>query len=269
MPDLNLLLSLLTKFAWLGNWLFFILAFIESAPFIGVIIPGATLIFVGGFLASQGYLNTWDIIIFASAGAICGDFFSYSLGRWGGDWIKAKKIINRSILKHGENFFKRYGDKSIFFGRFFGPIRAVIPFIAGLSRMRRKPFILWNVLSGIAWAILNVLLGHFSGTLVTSIFKKWSNRLSWTLILILAIAIIYFVIKKRGESIAAYFRTSSIYFTKRIHSYSWFQKFSARYPVINDFFQESKRAEEKLLGGVLTFSFLIFIYFLVIILDIF
>lgn len=98
MPDLNLLLSLLTKFAWLGNWLFFILAFIESAPFIGLVIPGATLIFVGGFLAAQGYLNTWDIIIFASIGAICGDFFSYSLGRWGGDFIKEKKILDRKSV---------------------------------------------------------------------------------------------------------------------------------------------------------------------------
>ena len=92
MPDINLLLNLLKEFAWLGNWLFFTLAFIESAPFVGMFIPGATLISVGGFLASQDVLNTWDIIIFATVGAIIGDFFSYSLGRWGGTWIKDKKI---------------------------------------------------------------------------------------------------------------------------------------------------------------------------------
>jgi undecaprenyl-diphosphatase len=269
MPDLNLLLSLLTKFAWLGNWLFFILAFIESAPFIGLVIPGATLIFVGGFLAAQDYLNTWDIIIFASIGAICGDFFSYSLGRWGGNFIKEKKIVNQTILKHGEEFFQRYGNKSIFFGRFFGPLRAIIPFIAGLSRMKRKPFIFWNVLSGIGWAMLNVFLGHFSGTLVSSIFKKWSGRLSLILIILLVAAVTYFILKKKGESIMAYFKTSSLSFSKKLHSYQSFQKLQKRYPVIEDFFKESKRAEEKLFGSVLAFSFLLFTYLLIIILDVF
>ena len=132
MPDVALLTHLLIKFAWLGDWLFLVLAFIESAPVIGVFIPGATLISVGGFLASQGILNVWDIIIFASVGAILGDFFSYSLGRWGGEWIKRKKLINRTLIHHGEKFFAKYGNKSIFWGRFFGPIRALITFIAGL-----------------------------------------------------------------------------------------------------------------------------------------
>ena len=127
MPDINSLLNFLTKFAWLGNWLFLILAFIESAPFIGLVIPGATFITIGGLLASQGYLNVFNVIIFAAIGAILGDFFSYFLGRWSENWIKRKKIINPTILKYGENFFKRYGDKSVFFGRFFGPVRATSP----------------------------------------------------------------------------------------------------------------------------------------------
>ena len=105
MPDINLLFNLLAKFAWLGNWLFFILAFIESAPFIGLFVPGATLISVGGFLASQGVLSAWDIIIFATLGAIVGDFFSYSLGRWGGNWLKNKKIIRVEVIASGIQIF--------------------------------------------------------------------------------------------------------------------------------------------------------------------
>lgn len=269
MPDVSLLLNLLTQFAWLGNWLFFTLAFIESAPFVGVFIPGATLISIGGFLSSQNYLNAWDIIFFSTIGAIVGDFFSYSLGRWGGKWIKNKKIINLTLLQHGENFFKRHGNKSVFWGRFFGPIRAIIPFIAGLSKMEAKPFIFWNILSAVGWAILNVFLGYFSGTLVVTIFKKWSSGLTLILIAFLIITIIYWLIKKRGQSIISSFHSVSIDFVKYLHSKNWFKKLIARYAFITDFFNERKHAEEKLYGGLLIFSFLIFIYILILILDVF
>jgi membrane protein DedA with SNARE-associated domain len=269
MPDINLLLHLLTKFAWLGNWLFFTLAFVESAPFIGVLIPGASLISIGGFLASQDILDTWDIVIFATLGAILGDFFSYSLGRWGGDWMKDKKLININILNHGEKFFKRYGNKSIFWGRFFGPIRAIIPFIAGLSRMKKGPFVFWNIVSSICWAILNVFLGYFSGTLIVNIFKKWSSKLTLVLILIFIIVLFYWFVKKKGQSIKSSFRLSSHNFIKFINSKKWFDKLVSKYPFISFFIKERRYAAEKLFGATLIFIFLIVIYALIIILDVF
>lgn len=269
MPDINLLLNLLTKFAWLGNWLFFTLAFIESAPFVGMFVPGATLISIGGFLASQGILKTWDIIIFSILGAILGDFFSYLLGRWGGKWIKDKKIINHVILSHGEKFFLKYGNISIFWGRFFGPIRAVIPFIAGVSKMKQKPFIFWNILSGICWAILNVFLGYFSGSLVIAIIKKWSSGLSLALILILTTIIFYWLIKKKGKSLKNSFIAVSQNFTEYIHHKKWFSKLIFKYPFISDFINESKNSSEKIFGSFLVFSFLIFTYLLILILDVF
>ncbi len=269
MPDIELLLNLLTKFAWLGNWLFFTLAFIESAPFVGMFVPGATLISVGGFLASQDYLNAWDIIFFASIGAILGDFFSYSLGRFGGDWVKNKKILNANILNHGERFFIRYGNKSIFWGRFFGPIRAIIPFIAGLSRMKQGPFIFWNILSSILWAILNVFLGYFSGSLIIRIFKNWSSGLSLILIVIFITALYYWFIKKKDHSLKNSFKVGSVKFIEYLNSKKWFKKLITRYSFISLFFKESKHPSEKIFGTVLVFSFLISIYLLILILDVF
>lgn len=269
MPDITLLLNLLRNFAWLGNWLFFALAFVESAPFIGVLIPGATLISVGGFLASQNILNTWNIILFATAGAIVGDFFSYSLGRWGGNWIKDKKIINHTILKHGENFFIEHGNKSVFWGRFFGPIRAIIPFIAGLSRMKQGSFIFWNISSAICWAMLNVFLGYFSGSLIVSIFKKWSSGLSLILVMVSIIAVVYWFIKKKNQSIKTSFYNSSMKFTEKLHTYNWFKKLNNRYTFIADFFKETNHAEVKLYGSLLLISLLTITYILILILDVF
>lgn len=268
MPDIGLLLDLLIKFAWLGNWLFFFLAFIESAPLVGVFIPGATLISVGGFLASQGYISTWDIVFFGSLGAILGDFFSYSLGRWGGSWIKRKKIINNTLLLHGEDFFFKYGNKSIFWGRFFGPIRAIIPFIAGLLRMKRRPFIFWNILSGVSWAILNVFLGYFSGTLIVTIFKKWSDGITYILIFSLVVGVFYWFVKKRGHSLISSFRSSSHHFVEYLFNQKWFNKLNDKYEIVSDFFRENKHAPEKLFGGLLAISFLTTIYILILILDI-
>ncbi len=269
MPDINLLLGLLTKFSWLGNWLFFVLAFIESAPLVGMFIPGATLVTIGGFLSSQGYLHAWDIVFFATLGAILGDFFSYSLGRWGGAWIKEKKIINHSILLHGEQFFYKYGNKSILWGRFFGPIRAIIPFIAGLLRMKRRPFILWNIISAIGWAMLNVGAGYFSGSLIVTIFKRWSKGITYILILSFIVASFYWVIKKKGHTLTSSFRENSLVFLNRLSRQKWFIKLNEKYEIISDFFREHKYAPEKLYGGVLIFSFLIIIYILILVLDVF
>lgn len=269
MPDVNLLLNLLKEFAWLGNWLFFSLAFIESAPFVGVFIPGATLISIGGFLAYQDFLNAWDIIFFATIGAILGDFFSYSMGRWGGKLVKNNKFINNSILRHGESFFKQHGNKSVFWGRFFGPVRAIIPFIAGLSKMKPWPFIFWNVLSGFGWAVLNVFLGYFSGSIIVSIFKKWSSGLTLILVVVVTISLIYWLIKKRGQSLVSSYKSSSENFVIRLNGYIWFNKLKSRYIFISDFFKESKHPAGKLFGSVLVISFLIFIYLLTIILDVF
>jgi len=269
MPDVTLLLKLLNQFEWLGNWLFLALAFIESAPFVGIFIPGATLISVGGFLASQNLLNTWNIIIFATIGAIIGDFFSYTLGRWGGSWIKNNKVINRIILSQGEKFFKRHGNKSVFIGRFFGPIRAIIPFIAGLSKMKSGPFIFWNILSAIGWAILNVFLGYFSGTIIVSIFKKWSNSMTLILIVLGVVSIVYYLIKKRGVSIISSFRLTSLNFINYLNNKNWFKKLKFKYSFISDFFIESKNPNEKIFGYILIFCFLTFIYLLILILDIF
>ena len=269
MPDINLLLNLLKEFAWLGNWLFFLLAFLESAPFIGVFLPGATLISVGGFLASQGILKTWDVILFATLGAIVGDFASYSLGRWGINWLKNKKIINHQILAHGQSFFNKYGNKSVFWGRFFGPIRAIIPFIAGLSKMKQRPFIFWNIISAIIWAVLNVFAGYFSGALIITIFKKWSSGLSLILSIVTLIFIIFWFIKKRDQSIKNSFKTSGHNFTQKLIQYNWFKKIQSRYHFISDFLKESKNPEEKLFGGFLITFFLIAIYILILILDIF
>lgn len=162
----------LTKFSWLGGWVFLFLAFLESIPLIGLVIPGATIISIGGFLASQGYLNVWYVAFSAVSGAIIGDLLNYCLGKNNSSLIKNKKIVSQTLLNKGEKFFKEYGGVSLFLGRFLGPLKQVIPFIAGILPMKLKSFIFWDSAGILSWALGYTFFGYFSGTVIGSLLKN-------------------------------------------------------------------------------------------------
>jgi hypothetical protein len=145
----------------------------------------------------------------------------------------------------------------------------VVPFIAGVSRMKQRPFILWNLLSAICWSVLNVFAGYFSGALVISIFKKWSSELNLILFTLAIIGVFYWFIKKRGKSIKESFLIGSLNFIKYLSRKEWFNKLVAKYPTIAEFFNESKYPAEKLFGSLIILSLLTSIYILTLILDVF
>jgi len=265
---LNFFLALSGRFGWLGNWLFFFIALTECVPFAGAVFPGGTLVSIGSFMAAQGLFNIWGLIIFAILGAIAGDWGGYALGRWGGQWLEDRGIIKRAWLAKGEEFFKKYGTKSILWGRFVGATRAVVPFVAGASKMNQRTFLLWNVLSALLWAAWNVGLGYFSGNIIAIIIKKWSYHLGGAISILAVIALIYLTVKKHGESYWQYFKYSSLVFMEKIATSNLFQSVSRRQPAIPEII-EGKSNQEIIFGWFLTLISLIIIYFIVIILDLF
>ncbi|MFA5754388.1 MAG: DedA family protein [Patescibacteria group bacterium] len=263
---LDFFLSILAKFGWLGNWLFLFIALTECVPFFGGFFPGGTLVSIGGFLAAQGYFKIWDIVIFAVIGAVSGDYLGYSLGRWGGGWLERRGLVKKEWLARGENFFKKYGAKSIFWGRYVGATRAVVPFIAGAARMKQSRFFLWNLAGAIFWASYSAFIGYFSGSLIAVIIKKWSHQLGFIILVIIAAAIIYWVIKKRGQSIWRFFKKQSLAFTDWLLDRSWFKRFDSRYPITEEFFRTTI-GRERIFGVILWLIVLIMLYGLALILD--
>ncbi len=261
-------LSILERFGWLGNWLFLFIALTECVPFFGSIFPGGTLIFIAGVLAAQGYFNVWDVLIFAGIGALIGDYMGYSLGRWGGNWLRRKNIIKAELIKKGEDFFNHYGPPSIFWGRFIGATRAIVPFIAGSTRMNPWVFFGWNLAGSIGWAFSHVFLGYFSGNIIAIVIKKWSGRLSWILLIVLISLFLYWFIKKHHQHIGLMYLKLSLKFTNFLYSRTWFKKSATRQPVITEFFQ-NQISQEKIFGAFIASIILILLYFLVIILDFF
>jgi undecaprenyl-diphosphatase len=199
MDFLNSFLPTFQHFGIWGYWVVALVSLLESLAFIGVVVPGAIIVVLAGFFSAQGYLDLGDLIWFAAIGAILGDSLSYYLGTRGTKFFRAEnKLLKLSHLEKGEQFFKKYGDKSIFLGRFIGPIRPIVPFVAGLSKMNKWSFLLWNVTSAFLWATTHLLLGYFFGGAIKTI-EIWSSRTGIFLFsFFLLLVVIWFIVKKSG-----------------------------------------------------------------------
>lgn len=144
----------------------FIMAFAESMIFIGGIIPGSLAITAIGTLAGADIIPIYPTLFAAILGAIGGDFASFFVGRYFKEQLKEFTIFKKypKTIAYGEHFFKKHGAKSVFFARFIGPIRAIVPAIAGMMNMRIHHFIFANSLSAVGWSILffypGVLIGR-------------------------------------------------------------------------------------------------------------
>lgn len=130
------------------------LAFGESLAVVSVLVP-ATVMLVGiGALIGAADLAFWPIWVGAVVGGSLGDWVSYEFGRYLGPAAKNRWPMNRqaALVDRAERFITRYGIAGVFLGRFFGPLRALVPLIAGIFGMPRLPFQAANITSAIVWA---------------------------------------------------------------------------------------------------------------------
>ena len=144
----------------------FLIAFLEALVGIGLIMPGSVLTVFSGWLAFQGKAPISAIMVAAAFGALLGDLLSYWLGARFGvhlwQWSLLKK--RQGLLLLTEAFFYEHGGKGVFFGRFLGPIRGLVPFVAGAGQMRPLVFTCYSIISGILWGISYPGLGYLGGT---------------------------------------------------------------------------------------------------------
>ncbi|HSU44428.1 MAG TPA: VTT domain-containing protein [Casimicrobiaceae bacterium] len=140
-------------------------AFIESLALIGTIVPGGTIVFMAGVLAGLHALDPWLAAVLAITGAILGDGISYTLGRRYAGTVRATPLLLRhpGLFARGEAYFEVNGRKGVFLGRFLGPLRAVVPLIAGMSRMPPRDFFTIDAVSAVAWAAAHLLPGVLFG----------------------------------------------------------------------------------------------------------
>jgi membrane protein DedA with SNARE-associated domain len=143
----------------------FITSFGESFAFVSLLFPGTSLLIAAGALMATGSLPYFPILAGAVLGAVLGDTVSFWIGHRFGGGIARVWPFTRSpeLLPSGTRFFAKHGGKSVFVGRFFGPMRAVIPLAAGVMRMPRGRFWFANVTSAIVWAPMLLFVGDAVG----------------------------------------------------------------------------------------------------------
>ncbi|TPM36737.1 DedA family protein [Mesorhizobium sp. B2-3-5] len=131
-----------------------LLAFGESLVLIGILLPGTTVLVIVGGLVGAGIVQPLPVLLAAMVGAALGDTVSYFLGKWLGRGVVHKWPLNRCRreIARARLFFHRYGFAAVFVGRFFGPVRATVPLVAGMMGMNRHRFQIANILSAVIWA---------------------------------------------------------------------------------------------------------------------
>ena len=142
----------------------FALAFGESLAFISLLLPATViLIAIGGLIGAAG-LEFWTIWLTAALGAVAGDWVSYWFGFHYKDAIGHTWPLSRKpeLLQRGRRFFERWGAIGVFGGRFIGPLRCVMPLVAGICAMPMLPFQVTNVTSGFLWAAVVLAPGWFA-----------------------------------------------------------------------------------------------------------
>jgi undecaprenyl-diphosphatase len=154
----------------LGSWTYLLvgaLAFLETGAFVGLVAPGEFTVILGGAVASQGDISLPVIIAVTWISAFAGDSVSFMLGAHLGREFLVRHgerfRITPERLKKVEDYFARYGGRTILIGRFIGLVRALAPFIAGSSRLPYRNFAPYSILGTGLWSIALILLGYFFG----------------------------------------------------------------------------------------------------------
>ncbi len=149
-----------------GYLLVALLAGLEAAAFVGLVIPGEAAMLLGGVLASTGRASLPVMMACAAVGAVLGDSAGYEMGRRFSEPLRASRLGRRIGVQRwddAEQYVRRRGGRAVFLGRFVGVLRALVPFVAGASRMPYRRFLPYNALGAVIWAPGLVYLGFLAG----------------------------------------------------------------------------------------------------------
>lgn len=188
-----------------GVWTYailFLIIFCETGLVVTPFLPGDSIIFATGALASIGSLNIFNLFIIFFIAAVAGDTANYHIGKKIGNGILEKedvKYINKDYIKKAQDFYEKHGSMTIVLGRFIPIIRTFVPFVAGIGKMSYSKFITYNIVGGLMWVTLFLGGGYFFGGLP---FIKQHFSLVVIAIIIISIipAIVAFINEKRKGS---------------------------------------------------------------------
>ncbi len=244
---------------WSG-FIVFLISLSESLAIVGLLVPGVVMMTAIGGMMGSGILPFWETLTWAILGAVAGDGLSYWLGYHYHEQLREFWPFRKfpKLFARGEAFFRAHGGKSIVFGRFVGPVRPMIPVIAGMMDMLPGRFFFFNVLSAIAWAPLYSLPGILIGASLGSLSPEVASRVG---VLVLLLLLIIWVFYEIFFLIGSWLLNSAI----TILNYLW--RRLNQLPGIKTLLKTAQGTEQGQLGLMILF-FLSSISFLIITFDV-
>jgi membrane protein DedA with SNARE-associated domain len=171
-----------------GYWAVFFGVMLENA---GVPVPGETILLIAGYFASQGHFNIVRVMLTAATGAVIGDNIGFAIGHHYGRGLLLRFgrffFLTPKRLAHMENYFTRYGNKTILVARFITGLRVFAALLAGASKMPWRVFFVYNVAGAVLWSIVITTLGYLFGQSLP-LLVKWVGR-SGTVLLVVAVIV--------------------------------------------------------------------------------
>ena len=179
--------------------------FAETGLFFGIFLPGDSLLFTAGFLASQGHFNIVVLCLICFVAAVAGDATGYYIGDQMGRRLFTKpesRIFKPEYLIKAQHFFEKHGGKAIILGRFMPIVRTMVPMVAGAGTMTYHKFFTYNVIGAFLWAVCVTLAGYFLGSTIPGVDKYLLPIIAVILVVSVAPSAIH-IWKENGEQIKA------------------------------------------------------------------
>lgn len=152
----------------------FAMVFAESGLFFGFFLPGDSLLFTAGFLASQGFFDERILIPLFAVAAILGDSAGYWIGAKAGKWLMRQKesfFFKKEYVTKAQDFYDKHGGKTLILARFIPAVRTFVPIVAGMAEMQYTKFLTYNIVGGILWGAGLSAAGFFLGSRIPHVDK--------------------------------------------------------------------------------------------------
>lgn len=199
-----------------GYLLVFLLALAEGAALIGLFLPGESAMLLGGVLVYQGRAELAFMLLIGCTGSVIGDSIGFWVGRRFGPAIRSSRLgrkVGDEKWDSGARYLRERGAKAVFFGRFLGFLRTLVPPLAGSSGMPYSRFVMFNAPAAAIWAAMFILIGLAAGR-SWEVVDKWAGRASAVLLLVLVLAGIVFFTARWVQNREALFRQRWIAFLR-------------------------------------------------------
>ncbi|MEI7462872.1 MAG: DedA family protein [Candidatus Taylorbacteria bacterium] len=146
-----------------------VIVYLETGAFFGFFFPGDSLLVTAGFFASQGHLSIVALLVFTFIAAVLGDSTGYAFGKKVGPSIFSRSdslFFNKKYIMRAQEFYDKYGVKTIVLARFVPIVRTFAPIVAGIGNMNYKTFVTYNVIGGLVWTSLMLIIGYVFGSII-------------------------------------------------------------------------------------------------------